>query len=203
MNLEAIDKPSIILHRKYIHELKFDCKIKRSLKFAPTRRLVLGLGQHSDKKFSTVTNYLKSHSLDNVHSEVTFRNFGNLKPADFNKLAKAVFDNLNIKVLSARNVQPRHMTTQFYDMIKNCDSIRKVEFYKIQDAHAQLDAVEANQNVKQWTIDYDLRTISEDVKERLSTMLSDRSDNSLFLQYYGELLNDIPQISQQFKISPI
>ena len=41
------------------------------------------------------------------------------------------------------------MTAEFYNIISNCHSLRYVIFDKIMDPHAQLDVIEANQNIKQ------------------------------------------------------
>ena len=44
--------------------------------------------------------------------------------------------------------------TSLYDKIKDCNSLRSVKLDGIEDENSLLDAVEANQNVQQWTINY-------------------------------------------------
>ena len=67
---------------------------------------------------------------------------------------------------------------------------------------AQLDTIEANPNVKQWTCNFGYISIPEYVKERLRKIIIDRNDNSLFLENYKGKI-DIAQITQQFRISPV
>ena len=85
-------------------------------------------------------------------------------------------------------------------MIKNCKSLRSVEFYIMEDAHYYLDIIEANTHVKTWTIEFENRAIDERVIERLAQILSDRNDNSLFVKNDSNKLKNIPQV---FKISPV
>ena len=105
-------------------------------------------------------------------------------------------------MLTVDQVSPELMAPQFYDKINNCHSLRSVRFERIEDVHAQLDAIEAYQSVKQWIIDFGYIDISNCVEERLRKMLSERSYNSLlFENHKGKL--EIAQITQQFKISPV
>ena len=123
--------------------------------------------------------------------------------AEFEDLTTAVFDSLNIKTLNISYIASELMTDRFFNKIKNCYSLRSVVFTMIDNAHAQLDAVETNLNVKKWTIKFKDDTISECVKERLTKMLLDRNDNSLFIDNKRKAFADIPQKTQMFKISPV
>ena len=116
---------------------------------------------------------------------------------------QVIFENLNIKVLNVTNIKSELMTSKFYDMIKNCHSLRSVEFAGIDDVHAQLDVYEANLHVKTWTLSFEEEVVTDSVKERLTTMFSDRNDNSLLVFTDSDILDDIPQIKQTFKLSPV
>ena len=118
-------------------------------------------------------------------------------------MTQAIFDNLNIKVLTVSDVSSRLLTSHFFDKIKHCQSLRSVKFERIRKVHTQLDTVETNLNVKKWIINFDNDDVTDSVKERLAKILVNRNDNSLLIYSDGEELKDIPQLSQQFKISPI
>ena len=89
----------------------------------------------------------------------------------FEYLTQAIFDNLNVKVLYLWNVKEELLTTEFYDMIKNCHSLRSVTFIENEHAHTQLDVIEGNSNVNQWIIDFRLGDIDKSVKERVQEIL--------------------------------
>ena len=122
--------------------------------------------------------------------------------SEFEQLTQTIFDHLNIKVLTVRDVRSELTTPEFFDRIKDCCSLRSVNFDELEDPQTQLDIIEANLNVRACTIDFRYDTITERLVERVQKMLSDRSDNSLFVYSYGGILNDIPQITQQFRVFP-
>ena len=104
--------------------------------------------------------------------------------------------------MTLSRVNSKLITSQFYDKIKNCHSLRKVNFEIYDDAHAYLDIIEVNSHVKAWDIHFGDEAITETVKERLAQMLSDKNDNSLFVSSSFNKLDDIPQMTQMFRISP-
>ena len=121
----------------------------------------------------------------------------------FNELIEVIFDNLPIKELEVNCVRSELLTPQFYTKIKNCSSLRKVEFNKLADPHTQLNAIESNPNVKLWKINFMEGAATDSVKERLQKMRLDRNDNSLLFYHDGREFDDTPQLAQQFKISPV
>ena len=121
----------------------------------------------------------------------------------FNELIEVIFDNLPIKELEVNCVRSELLTPQFYTKIKNCSSLRKVEFNKLADPHTQLNAIESNPNVKLWKINFRYDDIIDSVKERLQKMRLDRNDNSLLFYNCWYELTDTPQLAQQFEISPV
>ena len=121
----------------------------------------------------------------------------------FNELIEVIFDNLPIKELEVNCARSELLTPQFYTKIKNCSSLRKVEFDELADPHTQLNATESNPNVKLWKINFSDDDIIDSVKERLQKMRLDRNDNSLLFYHNGQEFDDTPQLAQQFKISPV
>ena len=73
LDLELIDKPSFILHKKYIQELKINCALDKNLDFTPKERLDLHLGRYMDNDFDRVIEYLNCQKLDHLNSEVTLQ----------------------------------------------------------------------------------------------------------------------------------
>ena len=201
MDLKLIDKPSIILHKKYIHKLCIYNLLENYPDFEPTQSLDLSISNYHKDKLKTLIEYLNSLSNGKLLSEVTFEHWQKFESTEFEALTKVIFENLNIKVLELRDVNSKYLTPRFRDMIKNCKSLRSVEFHKIEDAHYYLDIIEANSHVKTWTIEFhDDRAIGSRVIKRLAQILSDRNDNSLFVKNDSNKLKNIPQV---FKISPV
>ena len=118
----------------------------------------------------------------------------------FKAITEAVFKNLNIKALTTNYFGNRMMKSQFINNIKNCHSLRSVNFNNIWDLEAQLDAVEANQNVKKWTIKLDKEAIIGGQCARLQKMISNMGYNSLYVSSYGTPIDDY---LQQFRIYPV
>ena len=98
--------------------------------------------------------YLNTHSLDELYSEVEFKDYEPSISTEFEDLTNIIFENLNIKVLTLSRVNSKLITSQFYDKIKNCHSLRKVNFEIYDDAHAYLDIIEANSHVKAWDVHF-------------------------------------------------
>ena len=59
LNLDSTDKPSIILHRKYIHRLKIWNRIERNIEFTPTQRLDFRLFSYEIEQLDNFIKYLK------------------------------------------------------------------------------------------------------------------------------------------------
>ena len=201
--LNIIDDPSIILHRDCIQTLEIINGRGSNIYHKPTESLSLKFAKNCSHVSTTLIEFIKSHCMDELNSEVNFDWWNLLELSEFDNLVQAVFDNLTIKKLIVSGVGSKLMASQLFDKIKHCHSLQCVKFNDINDAHGQLDVIEANLNVKHWTIDFENKTISTSAKERLQKMLSDRNDNSLIVSSKNGELNDIPQISQQFKISPV
>ena len=124
------------------------------------------------------------------------------RPSQFEELTDIIFSNLNINDLELLYVEPQLITTEFYDKIKQCKSLRRVKFINITDVDSQLDVIESNSNIQKAYVQLHRSHITHNVKERVRKLLSRRNDNSFFI-VDDDVFEDIPLISQIFNISPI
>ena len=125
-----------------------------------------------------------------------------MKLSQFEELTDAIFSNLKVDDFEVNSVKPQLLTTEFYDKIKQCQSLRSVKFIDIHDVDSQLDVIESNSNIQQVYLKLYDYLITSSIKERIKELQSVRDDNSLFI-VDNDKLEDICLISQIFNISPI
>ena len=65
LDLNSIDKPAIILHRKYIHKLTIGKDLEKNLNFLPTKRLNLDFYFEYKPKSGGLIEYLNTHLFHN------------------------------------------------------------------------------------------------------------------------------------------
>ena len=100
------------------------------------------------------------------------------------------------------NIKDKLITERFYEMIKNCNTLRKVRIHGVHHIEACLEVIETNKNVKQWELEVHSKDITPSIKNRINSMLSKRNDNSLIIE--GDNISEhIPLITQLFEVSPV
>lgn len=121
----------------------------------------------------------------------------------FEQAIQAIFDNLSVKELTIKEIKDGLITDAFYKILKTCQTLRQVQFLSCDDVNSQLDVIESNHNVKKLVSEIMFYEATEEVKQRIQKIISQRNDNSLFVLNKEGELDDIPQISQLFNISPV
>ena len=71
LNFELIDRPSIIVHKKYIYELYIENCLENSLDIEPTQSLNLFISNANKNNQKAILEYLNTHSFDKLFTEVT------------------------------------------------------------------------------------------------------------------------------------
>ena len=93
LNLDALENPVIVLHKKYIHKLHADSDKVHKLGFEPTEYLELNIKDMPKTEVKELEEYLSSHSLNHLHIKA---NFGGVQKYR-EDVCQAIFDNLHIK----------------------------------------------------------------------------------------------------------
>ena len=70
LELESINEPSIIIHRRYIEKLELNKCLEHDLNIVPTQSLHLYVTKEYANKSKHLVQYLNSHSVDKLDSEV-------------------------------------------------------------------------------------------------------------------------------------
>ena len=147
-------------------------------------------------------NYLTNNTFKNMYIKVTFYPLKSLTPGMFKQLTDTIFSCLNINDLEVRYLKEDYWTSDFYDKIKNCKSLRRVKFISLHGADAQLETISSNFNIKQSELEFRECDITESIVEKVDELLSEKNDNSVFV-HDNEKFKSISKISQIFNISPI
>ena len=93
LNLDALENPVIVLHKKYIQKLITDSDMIHKLGFQPTEYLELNVTNVPKTELKELKKYLSSHSLNHLHIKA---NFGGVQKYR-EDVCQAIFDNLHIK----------------------------------------------------------------------------------------------------------
>ena len=72
--IEHTQKPAIFLHKKYIHMLSVFNGLEGNIDIEPTRCLKLFISDLYTEKYEGLVEYLNSHSLERIFTEVKFSN---------------------------------------------------------------------------------------------------------------------------------
>ena len=92
--------------------------------------------------------YLNSHNLSKIDAQVTLGEWRYLDSSKFEKFIQAVFSYVNIKKLNLYQIWDYKIAGKLYKKIKNCHSLRYVEFHQNKGIKDRLDIIEANLNVR-------------------------------------------------------
>ena len=111
------------------------------------------------------------------------------------------------------------ITKYFYQKISECQSLRNVQIRNETDFHDDLlDAVELNNNVKQWVLAFHCKNKDDQLIGRLNQIITQKDAHSVcaFRVYYDGPIDDSfnfddscdyrvsePEVTKLFKISPI
>ena len=114
LDLDSVKNPSIILHRKYIHELHAYTVFPYKVDYEPTKILKLKIGGMPRSEREEFIKYISSHSLEHLHTTIEICSSYN-----YNKdVSRAIFDLLNVKELIVKEDRGNIFPPQVYEDIK-------------------------------------------------------------------------------------
>ena len=118
----------------------------------------------------------------------------------FYKLTRTIFSCLNVRDLEVDHLHNILATSEFYELIQQCNSLRVIKFNKFEDANRQLEVISLNHNIKQAHIIFRDDDINKNIEEKVEKLLLLRKDTSLIIDHHK--FSSLSKISQTFKISP-
>ena len=175
--------------------------LNKKLDFTPKDNLELAFSCEIDD-LKELKTYLSNNLFEKMYIEVWLYYFENSTFQKFEELTDIIFDYLDVNYLEVWFLDHDITSSNLYDKVRHCKSLRTVKFIQLNNPDAQLEIINSNSNIKQTELEFRKCDITESIVEKVDELLSQRNDNSVFI-YYDEKFKNVSKISQIFNISKI
>ena len=200
LSLDNLQGPVIVLLKKNLHIIRIKEIPKFTLNFIPTKELHIAINKTEITDLPNLIEYFNEGFSEKVKVYLSLTKLENFWKDDFEQFISKIFELLNVKRLDISRLDKNLATAKLYCIIANSKSLRSVKLCWNEDLDAQLQVIETNYNVKQWSLEIDYKYQNDEYKEKIQSLLA-RNDNSIILRGNGVKL--VSQMTQFFEIWPI